>query len=90
VITPSQDIGQVNGPHAAVARVSRALPWNRLDAVPQEISDRVLWAAIHGSTSPPPRPGPNASPAEHARAVLVWSALMAHKDVRTLLAGRDR
>lgn len=51
-----------------------------------EISDKVLWAAVHGSASPPPPPGPNASPAEHERAVLVWSMLSAHESVRALLA----
>jgi phospholipase C len=91
VIAPTQDIAQTNGASAAAARVSAALPWNRLDAVPQEISDKVLWAAVHGVHSPPPAPGPNASPAEHNRAVLVWSMLSARKNVRAYLAhGRDR
>jgi YVTN family beta-propeller protein len=91
VISPTQDIAQTNGASAAAARVSAALPWNRLDAVPQEISDKVLWAAVHGVHSPPPAPGPNASPAEHNRAVLVWSMLSARKNVRAYLAhGRDR
>jgi hypothetical protein len=85
VIAPSQDIGQTNGAHAAAARLSAALPWNRLDAVPQAISDRVLWAAVHGEKSPPPPAGPNASPQERERAALVWSWLSAHKDVRRLL-----
>jgi YVTN family beta-propeller protein len=89
VVAPAQDIGQTNGPNAAAARLSSALPWNRLDAVPQEISDRVLWAAIHGNASPPPPAGPNASPVEHQRAVLVWSMLAAHKNVRRLLGSRS-
>jgi YVTN family beta-propeller protein len=91
VIAPTQDIAATNSASAAAAKVSAALPWNRLDAVPQEISDKVLWAAVHGIKSPPPAPGPNASPAEHERAVLVWSMLSAHKNVKAWLAhGRDR
>jgi YVTN family beta-propeller protein len=86
VVAPAQDIAQTNGASAAAAKLSAALPWNRLDAVPQEISDKVLWAAVHGASSPPPPPGPNASPAERERAALVWSMLAAHKDVKKLLA----
>jgi YVTN family beta-propeller protein len=84
VVAPTQDIAQTNTAGAAAARISSALPWNHLDAVPQEISDKVLWAAIHGSSSAPP-PGANASPAEHERAVLVWSMLAAHRNVRAIL-----
>jgi YVTN family beta-propeller protein len=87
VIAPTQDIAKTNVPGAAAARISNALPWNRLDAVPQEISDRILWAAVHGTSSPVPPPGPNASPIEHARALLMSSMLAAHKSVRALLAG---
>jgi YVTN family beta-propeller protein len=86
VVAPEQDIGQTNGTNAAAAKMSSALPWNHLDAVPQEISDRILWAAVHGHSSPPPKPGPNASPEEHARAVLVRQLLAAHKELRTLLS----
>jgi YVTN family beta-propeller protein len=91
VVAPTQDIAQTNSATAAAARVSAALPWNRLDAVPQEISDKVLWAAVHGMSSRAPSPGPNASLAEHNRAVLVWSMLSAHRNVRHWLAhGPDR
>src|SRR5262249_51251679 len=80
VISPNQDIGAKNPESAAASRLSAALPWNHLDAVPQEISDRILWAAAHGETSKPPSPGPNASPQEHRRAAIAWSLLSAHKD----------
>jgi len=91
VIAPEQDIGQTNGSAAAAAQISRALPWNRLDAVPQEISDKILWAAVHGTSVPAPPPGPNASAAEHERAVRVASLLAAHRDVSAALAeGADR
>jgi YVTN family beta-propeller protein len=79
VINPTQDIGAINPEHAAMARVSAALPWNRLDAVPQELSDRILWASAHGAASRAPSPGPNASPTEHARALSVAAALAAHR-----------
>jgi YVTN family beta-propeller protein len=86
VITPSQDIGQTNTASAAAAKLSQALPWNRLDAVPQAISDRILWAAVHGAASPPPPQGPNASPAEHQRALLVSAALARHHTAQAFLA----
>jgi YVTN family beta-propeller protein len=88
VIAPTQDIAKTNGVSAAAAKLSAALPWNRLDAVPQEISDRVLWAAVHGAASHAPPPGPNASLGEHQRAVLISALLSAHRDVRSVLAHR--
>lgn len=75
VVAPTQDIGQKNGGTAALARVSNQLPWNRIDAVPQEISDQTLWASVHGARASPPGPGPNASPVEHARALAVRALL---------------
>jgi YVTN family beta-propeller protein len=85
VVAPSYDIAQKNVAGAADARLSSALPWNRLDAVPQEMSDRILWASVHGASSTPPSPGPNASPAEHDRAGIARAMLRAHKNVRALL-----
>jgi hypothetical protein len=52
---------------AADANLSAALPWGNLDAVPQELSDRLLWRRVHGANSTPPSPGPNASRDEHER-----------------------
>jgi YVTN family beta-propeller protein len=83
VINPTQDIGAINPEHAAMASVSAKLPWNRLDAVPQELSDKILWAAVHGAHSRPPRPGPNASAREHARALAVQRALARHRKLPT-------
>jgi phospholipase C len=85
VIAPAQDIGQTNKATAADARMSDALAWNRLDAVPQEISDQILWAAVHGTSLPTLPPGPNASATEHRRAVLIEKILRAHKSLRGLL-----
>ncbi len=87
-IAPAQNIGQVNGISAPLARLSSQLPWNRIDEVPQEISDQTLWASVHGASSTPPPPGPNASPVEHQRAVVARSVLARHGNVRAFLAGR--
>jgi hypothetical protein len=65
------------------------LPWHRLDAVPQEISDQIIWEAVHGANSRPPTPGPNASPADRAQAATVRAALARHANVRALLGGGD-
>jgi hypothetical protein len=91
VINPTQDIGAINPEHAAMASLSRALPWSRLDAVPQEIQDRILWAAVHGTRVPAPRPGPNASALEHNRAAIAWQMLSSHENVGAfLLRGVDK
>ncbi len=85
VIEPTQDIGATNGSNAPLAKTSNALPWSYLDAVPQEISDQILWASVHGVKVPAPPPGPNASPIEHARAVLVRKLLAQHRNLRALI-----
>jgi hypothetical protein len=86
-VAPTQDIGQVNGAAAPAAKLSTALPWNRIDAIPQELSDQILWQSVHGAGSQPPAPGPGASPAEHARAAAVRLALARHTDARALTGG---
>jgi YVTN family beta-propeller protein len=68
-VTPAQSLLATNGSSAPAAALSAALPFGSLDLVPQELSDRVLWQAVHGAGSTPPPPGPNASELEHARAV---------------------
>jgi YVTN family beta-propeller protein len=85
VVAPTQDIAQTNTASAADAHVSNALPWNQLDAVPQEISDQVLWAAVHGTSLPAPPPGPNASAIEHERAVAIRKLLRTHGDIAAFL-----
>jgi YVTN family beta-propeller protein len=55
-------------PRASTARLSEAMPYEDLDLVPQSISDRIIWESVFGPRSTPPSPGPNASPAERARA----------------------
>jgi len=68
-ITPERSLTAINPADAANAELSAAMPFNRPDLVPQEISDRILWQSVYGKDSPPPRPGPNASRLEHQRAV---------------------
>jgi DNA-binding beta-propeller fold protein YncE len=69
-IKPTQDIKAMCpcGVSAASSALSAALPWHLTDAVPQQISDRLLWQRVFGPNVPPPAPGPNASRAEHERA----------------------
>jgi hypothetical protein len=88
-ILPQQKIGALNPKTAANAALSRALPWNQADAVPQELSDRILWQAVHGAGSPPPPPGPNASTAEHARAQAMLRAVARGQDLRKVFRAGD-
>jgi hypothetical protein len=84
-IQPHQPLGDVNTRSAPDARLSAAMPFERLDMVPQSILDGILWHSVHGAGSTPPRPGPGASPAEHARAVGAMRAYRARADVRRYL-----
>ncbi len=49
--------------------LSRALPWQGTDLVPQQIADRIHYANIWGDDKHYPGPGPNASPLERDRAI---------------------
>ena len=86
MIAPTQDIGAINPEHAAAASLSRKLPWNKIDAIPEEIQDPILWWAEHGPRSTPPPPGPNASPYERSRAATAWSMIAKHENVSAWLA----
>lgn len=69
-IVPTQNI-QAMCPcknSAANVALSAALPWDKLDAIPQELSDRLVWQRLYGATAKPPPPGPNASRSERERA----------------------
>ena len=52
------------------AALSKHLPWQGVDRVPQRMLDRLLWQSIHGADSEPPPPGPNASGLDEA----AWKA----------------
>ena len=75
VITPSYSLTATNSASAPDAKLSGELPWNRLDAVPQSISDQILWASVHGARAAAPSAGPNASPDEVDRAAMMWYLL---------------
>ena len=68
-IQPQQPLDEVNAQTAANAELSAALPWDKVDYVPQELADRIIWQSVFGSSSQKPPAGPNSSPLEHARAV---------------------
>jgi YVTN family beta-propeller protein len=61
VIPPNVNLTERNPPNAAAAKLSRGLPLNTPDLVPQRVLDKILWKSIHGANSTPPPPGPNAS-----------------------------
>jgi YVTN family beta-propeller protein len=75
VRSPAYSLTTRNTSSSPLAGLSRELPWNRLDAVPQAISDQILWASVHGAGSSPPAAGPNASPDEVDRAMIVRQML---------------
>jgi hypothetical protein len=55
--------------------------------VPQELFDRALWRSVYGPRSTPPAPGPDASPAERARARTALAAFAAGRDLHEVLQG---
>jgi hypothetical protein len=89
-IQPQQNLNAVNSASAADARLSRSLPWNRVDLVPQTLLDRILWRNAHGAGSTPPPPGPGASRGELARAAIALRAYQAGTSVRAALSGHPR
>jgi DNA-binding beta-propeller fold protein YncE len=80
-------------PAGAATAFDAALPADKLDAVPEELLDAALYRSVYGRSARPRPPGPNASPAERARA---WAAVAAWRHggaraVRRALGGkRDR
>jgi hypothetical protein len=88
-IKPDYPLDAVNGPNAADAKLSQAMPFDQPDAVPQEVMDRILWHSVHGESSTPPAPGPNASQAEAQRAAAAMTAYQLGANPRSVLAGTD-
>jgi DNA-binding beta-propeller fold protein YncE len=87
-ITPEFGVGKVlsaGNSSAASAALSRALPYDRADAVPQALNDRILWQRVYGPDSTPPHPGPHASAIEQQRARIAWRAFRHGADVRKAL-----
>ncbi len=88
-IQPEQSLTEVNPASAPNARLSAALPWDKADAVPQRLADRILWQSVFGAGSTPPLPGPNASPTERARATGALRRFKAGLSTRTFLTGSE-
>lgn len=89
-IQPEQSLTETNATGAAQARLSSELPWDKVDTVPQRLSDRIIWQSVFGAGSTPPPAGPNASPVERARATGALRQLRAGKSARRwLLRGAE-
>jgi phospholipase C len=58
---PNVPIDERNGAKAPAAAASRRMDFRHVDSVPQQDLDAVLWKSVHGESSQPPPPGPNAS-----------------------------
>jgi hypothetical protein len=86
-IQPQQSLTEVNVAGAPNAALSRQLPWGSVDAVPQTVSDRILWQSVFGASSIPPGPGPNPSPSEVERGRRALAAFAAGRSVHAALAG---
>jgi hypothetical protein len=84
-IQPQQSLTETNPANAPQAALSRALPWDRVDAVPQRLADRIIWQSVFGAGSTPPPAGPNVSPVERARATGALRRLRAGKSARRWL-----
>ena len=84
-ITPTQPLAAISAKSTTTGKMSAALPWDVIDAVPQELSDYILWKSVFGESSTPPAPGPNASLVEHQRAVHTLELVHKGGDVRAYL-----
>ncbi|MCU1426762.1 MAG: hypothetical protein JWL83_762 [Actinomycetia bacterium] len=67
-------------------KLALALPFEKLDLVPQELSDAVLWHSVYGWGSSPPAPGPGASFDERTRALIALDAYHQHRALIEALA----
>jgi hypothetical protein len=88
VIQPSYSLSTTNASTAANARLSEELPWNRMDQIPQAISDQILWQSAYGAKAKVPAAGPNASPEEVQRAAAMRALLAAAHPSRS--SGQSR
>ena len=88
VQSPSYALSTKNTASSPMASLSRRLPFYRLDAVPQAISDQILWASVHGAKAKAPGAGPNASPDEVDRAMVVEQMLRADPNIFVTGTGR--
>ena len=84
-VQPDQSLSQTNSGSSPGAALSRKLPFERLDMVPQAVLDRILWRSVYGAHSRAPAIGPNASPQEWARAAGALRVARQGGDVRSWL-----
>jgi YVTN family beta-propeller protein len=96
-VKPDYPLDATNSATAPDAKLSNAMPFTTMDAVPQEVSDRIAWDSVFGARARVPHAGPNASPAEHDRARAAMSVYhrgggsrQLRARLRTLLKGADR
>jgi DNA-binding beta-propeller fold protein YncE len=71
----------------AAQALAATLPFDKLDLVPQQLADEVLWHSVYGWDSTPPRPGPGASPFEQARTTLALDTWRRGGDLAAALEG---
>jgi hypothetical protein len=66
-------------------QLALSLPFDKVDLVPQELSDQVLWHSVYGWDAIPPAAGPGASPDEQGRAAVALDAFHEHRDITDAL-----
>ncbi len=66
-------------------QLALSLPFDKVDLVPQELSDQVLWHSVYGWDAVPPGAGPDASPDEHGRALVALNAFHERRDITDAL-----
>ena len=87
-IQPQQSMTETNAADAPQARVSAELPWDKVDAVPQRLSDEIIWQSVFGLGAKVPPAGPNSSPEERARTTGALRLLREGKSPRRFLLAR--
>ena len=87
-IQPEQSLTETNPANAANARLSKALPFDEVDLVPQRLADRIIWQSVFAKRSRVSTPGPNASPLERRRATKAMRVYDRGASVRSALKGR--
>jgi DNA-binding beta-propeller fold protein YncE len=61
VLAPTYPLLERNANTAANRALTRGYDFVLRDRVPQDVFDRVLWYSVHGTSSQPPPPGPDAT-----------------------------
>jgi DNA-binding beta-propeller fold protein YncE len=84
-IQPQQSMTETNAANAAQAKISSELPWDKVDAVPQRLSDEIIWQSVFGAGAVAPPAGPNHSPTERARTTGALRLLRAGRSPRRWL-----